>query len=144
MSAATFLLPPMPTESLPPEHYRVEIPQCTAWLTANKKRHYMANAGLVRAWRAKAQWAAARAEVPMLWRVYIVAEVKLPLTRKGLPVRRRRDPANWAPTAKACVDGLVDAKILVDDSEEYVTGPDMRIGPGQADPALVLHLWRYR
>ena len=44
--------------------------------------------------------------------------------------RHRRDAANWAPTAKALVDGCVDAGLLVDDSRDYLVGPDMR----EADP----------
>lgn len=39
---------------------------------------------------------------------------------------RRRDPGNWYPTAKAIVDGLVDAGILIDDDHTKVVGPDMR------------------
>src|SRR5215207_15539 len=36
------------------------------------------------------------------------------------PDRRRRDVHNVMPTVKACIDGLVDAKILVDDSDEWL------------------------
>ena len=40
-----------------------------------------------------------------------------------LPVRdsRRRDPMNYAPTLKACVDGMVDAGLWRDDTPEFVT-----------------------
>jgi hypothetical protein len=44
------------------------------------------------------------------------------------PDHRRRDPANWAPTAKAVIDGLVDAKVFTDDDHKHLIGPDMRIG----------------
>jgi Holliday junction resolvase RusA-like endonuclease len=40
-----------------------------------------------------------------------------------IPVRSlksRRDPSNWAPTTKAVVDGLVDARVWPDDSSEFV------------------------
>jgi len=43
------------------------------------------------------------------------------------PDRRRRDVHNVMPTVKACIDGLVDAKILVDDSDEWLQGPDLRV-----------------
>jgi Holliday junction resolvase RusA-like endonuclease len=46
------------------------------------------------------------------------------------PDRRRRDVNNWQPTAKAIVDGIVKAKVITDDSDRYVTGPDMRRGYG--------------
>ena len=42
--------------------------------------------------------------------------------------RRRRDAANLAPTVKAIIDVLVDAGILPDDSTDYLTGADPRIG----------------
>ncbi|MFE1264436.1 hypothetical protein ACFW5X_28400 [Streptomyces albogriseolus] len=40
----------------------------------------------------------------------------------------RRDPANWYPSFKAAVDGLVDAGVLEDDDHTRVVGPDMRLG----------------
>lgn len=43
------------------------------------------------------------------------------------PDGRRRDAHNWTPTAKALIDGAVDAGLIPDDSTEYLTGPDMRI-----------------
>jgi hypothetical protein len=33
---------------------------------------------------------------------------------------------NYYPTAKAILDGLVDAGVLPDDNDDHVTGPDMR------------------
>ena len=50
--------------------------------------------------------------------------------------RRRRDPNNWADTAKALIDGLVDGPkkgtpgwigILPDDDSRHLVGPDMRV-----------------
>lgn len=46
------------------------------------------------------------------------------------PDTRRRDPANWAPTAKALIDGMVTAGLLIDDDYKHLVGPDMRIRPG--------------
>jgi hypothetical protein len=43
-------------------------------------------------------------------------------------------------SAKAAVDGLVDAGVLTDDSDEYLTGPDMRPGPVEKSGRLVLHI----
>ncbi|UUS30863.1 MULTISPECIES: hypothetical protein [Streptomyces] len=40
----------------------------------------------------------------------------------------RCDPANWYPSFKAAVDGLVDAGLLDDDDHTRVIGPDMRLG----------------
>lgn len=43
------------------------------------------------------------------------------------PDRRRRDVHNIMPTIKACIDGLVDACVLIDDSDKYLVGPDLRV-----------------
>lgn len=38
----------------------------------------------------------------------------------------RREVSNLQSTSKAIVDGLVDAKVLVDDRDEWCVGPDNR------------------
>jgi crossover junction endodeoxyribonuclease RusA len=52
---------------------------------------------------------------------------------------RRRDPANFYPTVKSVVDGLVMARVWPDDTPEYVTvtEPVLRIG-GRAEVHLVI------
>ena len=40
----------------------------------------------------------------------------------------RYDPGNYYPTAKAILDGIVDAGILPDDSHEYLDGPHLHHG----------------
>lgn len=42
---------------------------------------------------------------------------------------KRRDVANWAPTSKALVDGLVRAGIMPDDNGAWVVGPFNLTGP---------------
>jgi hypothetical protein len=54
------------------------------------------------------------------------------------PDRRRRDVNNWQPTAKAIVDGIVRAKVIPDDSDRYVTGPDMRRAYGPHEIRLTI------
>jgi len=103
----------------------------TLWLTANDRRNWRAKAALVRQWRALGRKAATEAAVPPLDRVQVTARVHR--TRGG-----RFDPSNWADTAKAVLDGIVDARVLEDDSHEYVTGPDMRAGEPRDTPCLVL------
>ena len=121
--------------------YTLEIPapmgltksgsRTALWLTANDRRKWRAKAALVRQWRALGRKAATEAAVPPLDRVEIKAYVHR--TRGG-----RFDPSNWADTAKAVLDGIVDARVLEDDSHEYVTGPDMRAGEPRQHPCLVL------
>lgn len=98
------------------------IPAPDQWINANDRQHHMAKARLVKAWRNAAAWAARDAGLPTITRhVRITASIhKL----HG----RQYDAANWSPTAKAAVDGLRDAGVLLDDSNKYVTGPDMRAG----------------
>jgi len=104
------------------------------FLSANKRRsgqqgHWTADARLTAEWRHRAGWIASgyRNHVrdhPVLdgKPVRIVAHLVM------IPRRRSRiDPANWAPTAKPTVDGLVDAGWLADDSAGLVEGPDMRL-----------------
>ena len=52
----------------------------------------------------------------------------------------RWDAGNLYPTAKAIVDGLVDAGVIPDDSNEWVTGPDMRAGEKRAEPCVVVRV----
>lgn len=106
-------------------------------LNANKVLHYRVKAKRVKAIRQAAAEAAREVGVPALERAHIIAQY--------LPAdRRRRDPANWAPSAKAAVDGLVDAGVLPDDDHLHLTGPDMRLGElvyvvtGQRTPRLRL------
>jgi Holliday junction resolvase RusA-like endonuclease len=54
------------------------------------------------------------------------------------PDRRRRDIGNYAPTSKCLVDAAVRAGILVDDSDRYVTGPDMRRAYGPHEIRLTI------
>lgn len=43
------------------------------------------------------------------------------------PTHTKRDAHNLTPTFKALIDGAVDAGVLPDDSDEYLTGPDPRV-----------------
>lgn len=101
------------------------------FLNANQRPHWTVERARAAAWRAATGWAAKKQRLPLLERVHIVCWLEF-------PNRLRRDPANWAPTAKACVDGLVDAKVLIDDDSEHVIGPDMRIGALHPKPGRLV------
>lgn len=100
----------------------VEFPQPAPLLSANDRQHWRARARWTAIWR-KAAWAAARnghkPVGPSIVTVY-------------LPVkdRRRRDPMNYYPTLKVCVDACVDALFWKDDAPEYVstTEPVLVVG----------------
>lgn len=102
----------------------LDVPAPCDWITSNRRLHHLAVARRVKAWRTTAAFAARARKIPAApTPVRIVATVHRAHNRGG-----RWDPANWAPTAKAIIDGLVDAGVLEDDSFRHVIGPDMRAG----------------
>ncbi|WP_433235482.1 hypothetical protein ACQPYK_25415 [Streptosporangium sp. CA-135522] len=118
----------------PPPDWTVELPVGMTLLNSNQRLHPMAKAKLTKALRGAGRDAAAALGVPHFDRVYVIGELR--------PVdRRRRDPGNWYPSAKAVVDGLVDAGVLDDDDHTRLIGPDMRIGQVVKGSQLVLHIW---
>jgi crossover junction endodeoxyribonuclease RusA len=92
-----------------------------AWMNSNGRRDRRAETPTRRAWRTAAAQYLRAAKVPHLDRAHVVAELRF---TDG----RRRDPHNFYPTLKACVDGFVDAGLLRDDSSQYLIGPDVRMG----------------
>jgi crossover junction endodeoxyribonuclease RusA len=105
-----------------PAAIRLDIPLGDhRWLTANQRMHHYTRASLVKAWRGYTCTLATRAGLPPIEKARVVCYLHF-------HDRRRRDPANFYPTVKACVDGLVDAGVFEDDDYTRVQGPDMRIG----------------
>ena len=113
--------------------YRVEILAPCDWINSNHRTHRMEVAKRTAAWRQAAFIAARNNLTKFDGRVRIVATVHK--TRAG-----RWDAGNLYPTAKACVDGIVQAGVLVDDSNQYAIGPDMRAGEKRATAALVIRI----
>jgi crossover junction endodeoxyribonuclease RusA len=113
--------------------WTVELPAGMPLLNANRRQHWAAKAKLTRALREAALVCARRDHVPALDRAHIVVEYRPPDCR-------RRDVHNLAPSAKACVDGVVDAGVLRDDADEYLIGPDMRVGPVVPRGQLLIHI----
>lgn len=112
-------------------HITIDIPAPCAFINSNQRLHRMAQAKLTKTWR-QASAAAAHGIPPFTRQVHITAHIFKP--RAG-----RYDTNNLAPTTKACVDGLVDAGLLVDDSTEWVIGPDHRHG-GKGNAEIVLEI----
>jgi len=109
---------------------RLFVPKPTDWLNSNQRLHRMVKAKRTATWREAAKAAATDAgsfDGP----VRIIATIHK--TRGG-----RWDAGNLYPTAKAIVDGLVDAGVIPDDSNEWVTGPDMRAGAKTTEPCVVV------
>ena len=118
--------------------YELTIPAPADWINANQRHHWAERARLTRAWRNAALIYARQARLPKLERAHITATVHK-------THRRTYDAHNLVLTAKACIDGLVTGKgrvrgygLLPDDSNEHLTGPDMRAGDPRPEPCLVL------
>lgn len=115
-----------------PRSWRIELPARTVLLTSNERLGIHQKASRIKALR-NTGWAMARYyKIPQLQRAHVYYVLHPDTTT------RRRDPGNWAPSAKAAVDGMVDAGVLPDDNSERLLGPDPRIGVPVAGSQLVL------
>lgn len=97
-------------------------------ISDNDRLHYHAKARLIKRLRERAVIAWRMAGSPKLDRARLDYTV-------SLPTRRAFDAANWAPTIKALVDGMVHPApgvrgILPDDDNTHLSGPY----PHAADP----------
>lgn len=117
--------------SRPLSELTLTIPAADEWINSNQRLHRMELARRTRAWRYAAYNKALPIDAMFEGPVRIVATIHK--TRAG-----KWDAGNLYPTAKAIVDGLVDAGLFIDDSNEYVTGPDMRAGEKQATACVVI------
>jgi crossover junction endodeoxyribonuclease RusA len=124
--------------------FTLTLPPGLRLLNANQRPHHRVRAEITASIRGAAMEActhhpglrAALAETgpePLLRHAYLLGVLHL-------PTRRRADPANWYPSFKAAVDGIVDAGVLADDDHTHVIGPDMRIGPIARGGRLTLHV----
>ena len=111
------------------------IPAPCDWLNSNQRLHRMVKARRVASWRKAAQEAAEAHPGWVPFEVPVRIVVTVHKTRAG-----RWDAGNLYPTAKAIVDGLVDAGVIPDDSNEYVVGPDMRAGEKRPEPCVVVRV----
>lgn len=91
------------------------------WINSNQRLGWQARHRATADWRAWSCTLARLHRVPHFTKARIEAVLHF-------HTDARRDPGNWYPTAKACIDGLVDAGVFDDDDFTRVIGPDMRIG----------------
>lgn len=146
MSTPTLFDPERPAATLAagarPAPFVIELPAKLPLLNSNKNIHVHDRRRIVARLREAARKAVdecpalldamdAVRPAPLFQRAHILG-VLHPSTAG------RRDPANWYPTFKACVDGLVDAGLFEDDDHTRVLGPDMRLGSIRARDQIVL------
>ena len=117
----------------PPRIYTLALPPGLKLLNANQRIHHRVRSDLTAAIRSAAHTACSenehmRAALAAANPGYVCERAYiLGVLHPGS--RRRIDPANFYPSFKAAVDGLVDAGVLEDDDHTRVVGPDMRLGP---------------
>jgi hypothetical protein len=122
---------PTPTDQRP-RTWRLELPAEMNLINANDRLHPVKRAPFIKVIR-NAAWAMARHhKIPALQHAHIFYVIHPDTTT------RRRDPGNWSPSAKAAVDGLVDAGVLPDDNHTHLLGPDPRIGEPAKGSQMVL------
>ncbi len=125
-----------------PRPFVITLPTGLALLNANQRLHHRPKGERTAEIRAAAMEAVS--ENPALMAALAAAKPG-PLFQRahvlGIlhPDRNNRcDPANWYPSFKAAVDGIVDAGLLEDDDHTRVVGPDMRLGRKVKGGRLVL------
>lgn len=144
MSAPTLFDPKVPaaTTVAGPRPYVIELPAGLTLLNSNQRWHYkrrMEYTGKIRSAAMEAvsespalmDALAAAKPGPLFQRVHILGVLHP-------PTEGRRDPANWYPSFKAAVDGIVDAGLLEDDDHTRLLGPDMRLGAKRKRGQIVL------
>lgn len=101
------------TEFLP-DAYGVVHYAKRPWTTnAERRMHHMERAGLVREWRETFGWLARMERLKPITQAIIVVQPHL----KG---KRSMDCDACMPAAKAAIDGLVDAGVLISDAPPNV------------------------
>ena len=90
-------------------------------ISANQRLHWTKKSSLTKEWRTTAGWCARTNKTP----AFAYATITMTL---HFADRRRRDVHNYYPTAKALIDGLVDAGVLQDDDDSHLTGPHLLRG----------------
>ena len=116
-----------------PRSFTVALPAGLELINENQARrwHWTRKRRVAREIRRTAAWCARAAKIPTLDRAHIAYVVHI-------PSRRKFDPPNWAPSAKAAIDGLVDAGVLPDDDSTHVIGVEARAGDPVKGYQLVL------
>lgn len=142
MTALPLLNSEAPAATTTAGPFTIALPAGMKLLNANRREHYRDKAKRTAAIRAAAMEAVSEhaelmdaltaAKPGVLFQRAHILGVLHPATA------RRADPANWYPSFKAAVDGLVDAGLLEDDDHTRVVGPDMRLGEKRPGGQLVL------
>lgn len=108
-------------------------PEMVKLANLNKRIHWAQRDQATKYWRGLTWATSAKWPTPRLERAHVTVTIRW-------PDNQRRDPANWAPLAKACVDGLTDACWWPDDNSRHVIGPDLRRDPDNGPHRVVIDI----
>lgn len=97
------------------------------WLTANQRLHWSTRMRRTRMLRALA---ASEARITGASGKRLGASTVTAII--GYPTKTRADPANAAPTVKAIIDGLVDARVWDDDDHTHIPSVAFTRNPQKA------------
>lgn len=112
--------------------WTLRLPYTRPPLTLNGRQHWARKKDLIRDIRWSVHQLARAAKIPPCHRVHVTLHYVPRATR-------RRDADNLVATLKPCLDGLVDAGLVADDTPEYVTWTPPVIDPADPnDPHLYL------
>lgn len=109
----------------------VDLPTTLETVTLNSRRDKRTDGKILKQWREAAGWAVKAERVPQLQRGAVIRLHFWPGDR------RKRDRVNLALIHKACVDGIVDAGVIEDDSPDHI---DEKMP--QIHRAIVKKAWR--
>jgi hypothetical protein len=112
----------------------------TRLLSGNRRIHHMVRSQVCAYWRKLAHDTAidayGYADIGCTWHT----KARITVTIR-FPDLRRRDVSNLYPyVAKPLVDGLIDARILPDDDDLHIIGPDMRRDPERGPHRIVISI----
>lgn len=110
--------------------WTLDLPLAGAPLSLNDRAHWSARSRGAKTIREAVGWLCREQRIPAL----ASADVTL---RVFPPDRRRRDEDNLVATLKPCLDGIVDAGVLTDDTPAYVSSR-VRLAPYDGS-----RRWRY-
>lgn len=116
-----------------PKVYVLAMPAGMPLANANDRGHWSKGYRVKKELRKTACLLTRAAKIPTMQRASIVGVFEP-------PNRQPRDPANWYPSFKAIIDGMVDAGMLPDDNSKHLDGPDMRLGEIHPKGRLVLYV----
>jgi crossover junction endodeoxyribonuclease RusA len=118
--------------------WQIKIPAGTPLLNANQQRkagHWSNYYTIIRNLRHTTKQLACKERIPKNLPQVRIRAIYHP------PDNRRRDSTqNYFPSIKACIDGLVDAKIITDDNDKIVTSVEMVRGDNIKKGQLVIEI----